>query len=165
VVPVRLRPATVDDLPRINDIYNHYVLTSTCTYQEEPEAPEARRAWFDRHGPEHPIIVAVADGDVVGWGSLSPFHSRCAYRFTVENSVYVDHRWHRQGIGSLLLEDLVGRARAIGHHSIMALIDESQAASVALHARHGFEKVGQLSEVGYKFEHWLDVVYMQLRLR
>jgi L-amino acid N-acyltransferase YncA len=164
-VPFLIRPAVVTDLAAINEIYNHYVRTSTCTYQEDPETMEARQAWFEHHGPDHPIIVATMDGDVVGWGSLSGFHSRCAYRFTVETSVYVDHRWHRRGIGGRLLEDLIARARAIGHHTIVALIDESQEASVLLHAAHGFEKAGQLSEVGYKFERWLDVVYMQLRLQ
>jgi L-amino acid N-acyltransferase len=160
-----IRPATVADLPRINEIYNHYVHTSTCTYQEDAETMEARQAWFARHGVDHPVIVGVADADVVGWGSLSAFHGRCAYRFTVENSVYVDHRWHRRGIGGLLLDDLVARARAIGHHAVIALVDASQEASVVLHARRGFVKAGQLSEVGYKFERWLDVVYMQLLLR
>jgi L-amino acid N-acyltransferase YncA len=162
---VLLRPATVDDLVRINDIYNHFVVTSTCTYQEEPDTSDARRAWFERHGGEHPVIVAEVEGDVVGWGSLSPFHSRCAYRFTVENSIYVDYRFHGRGVGGLLLDELIAQARALGHHTIVALIDESQAASVALHARKGFTKAGQLSEVGFKFQRWLDLVYMQLRLQ
>jgi phosphinothricin acetyltransferase len=95
---VKLRDAAAADLPAINDIYNHYVLHSTCTYQEEPETADARRAWFDAHGPAHPVTVAVDDGVVVGWGSLSPYHRRSAYRRTVENSVYVAHTHHRRGI-------------------------------------------------------------------
>src|SRR5580693_8200181 len=91
------------DLAAINDIYNHYVLHSTCTYQEEPEPIERRRDWFAHHGVPHPIIVAEAEGEVVGWGSLSAFHARSAYRRTVEDSIYVHHEQQRRGIGSLLL--------------------------------------------------------------
>lgn len=159
-----IRLATAGDLEPINEIYNHYVHQSTCTYQEESESMASRSAWLERHGPAHPVTVAEVDGTVVGWGSLSPFHARSAYRFTVENSVYVHRGWHRRGIGGLLLEDLIARARVIGHRTIIAGIDSSQEASVALHARLGFEKVAHLRDVGYKFDRWLDVVYMQLML-
>ena len=161
-MPCTIRPATRADLPAINDIYNHYVVHSTCTYQETPEPIEGREAWFDRHGAAHPITIAEMDGAIVGWASLSPYHARSAYRFTVENSVYVDHRHQRRGIGDALLADLVHRARSLGHRTIIAGIDASQTASVAIHAKHGFEKVGHLRQVGFKFERWLDVVYMQL---
>jgi len=157
-----IRLARVDDLPSINDIYNFYVSRSTCTYQETPEPAEGRRAWFDRHGPDHPVTVAEIDERVVGWGALSPYHARSAYRYTVETSVYVDDRYHRRGIGDAILADLIARARAIGHRTIIAAIDASQQASVAIHAKHGFVKAGELREVGYKFDRWLDVVYMQL---
>ena len=159
-----IRLAKGEDLARINDIYNYFVRTSTCTYQEEPETMEARRAWFEQHGPVHPLTVAEIDGQVVGWGSLSEYRARSAYRFTVENSVYVDREWHRQGIGSVILRDLIARARLIGHRSIIAGIDSDQAGSAALHARHGFVKVAHLTNVGYKFDRWLDVVFMQLLL-
>lgn len=148
----------------INDIYNYYVLHSTCTYQEEPELIEDRRRWFGHHGERHPVIVAVADGQVIGWGSLSAFHARSAYRHTVENSVYVHHEHHQRGIGSLLLEDLIARSRGLGHRVIIAGIDGEQTASVALHEKFGFEKVGHLKQVGFKFGRWLDVIYMQLSL-
>jgi L-amino acid N-acyltransferase len=159
-----IRPATPDDLVAINDIYNHYVLHSTCTYQTEPETMEARRAWFAGHAEKHPVTVGVEDGTVVGWGSLSRFHARAAYARSVENSVYVHHEHHRKGIGRALLEDLIGRARAVGHHTIIAGIDADQAASVALHAAAGFAKVALLNEVGFKFGRWLHVIYMQKML-
>lgn len=162
--PCQIRPAKESDLPAINDIYNHYVLHSTCTYQEEPELFDSRQRWFNHHGEKHPIIVATTNGEVVGWGSLSPFHARCAYRFTVENSVYIDHRFHRQGIGSLLLQDLIVRGRDLGHRAIIAAIDGEQTASVALHSKFHFEKVGHFKHVGFKFGRWLDVIYMQLSL-
>ena len=160
-----IRLAERDDLPFINEIYNYYVRHSTCTCQETPESMAAREAWFERHGPQHPVTVAVLDRQIVGWGALSPFHARSAYRFTVENSVYVDHRYHRRGIGDAILTDLVARARALGHRTIIAGIDASQEASIILHAKHGFATVGHLRDVGYKFERWLDVVYMQLIVR
>lgn len=159
-----IRLARSDDLPSINDIYNHYVRQSTCTYQETLEPMELRQAWFERHGPRHPVTVAEIDRQVVGWGALSPFHARSAYRFSVENSLYVHHQHHRKGIGDALLTDLIARARPLGHRTIIAGIDADQEASIAIHAKHGFVKVGHLREVGYKFERWLDVIYMQLSL-
>ncbi len=158
----RLRPMTRADLDAVNAIYNHYVTHSTCTYQLDPETPAARAAWFDEHGPAHPLLVAERDGTVVGWGSLSRYNSRGGYARTVENSVYVSHRLHRQGIGGLLLGELVALARTHGHHLIVAGIDAEQAASIALHGRFGFVHAGRLSEAGHKFGRWLDVVYMQL---
>ncbi|HKW28984.1 MAG TPA: GNAT family N-acetyltransferase [Verrucomicrobiae bacterium] len=161
---ITIRPAAESDLVIINDIYNHYVLYSTCTYQEEPELLDGRQQWFRRHGDKHPVIVAEAGGQVVGWGSLSAYHPRSAYRRTVENSVYVHHQHHRRGIGSRLLQELIVHARRLGHHAIIAGIDANQPASVALHAKFHFEKVGYLKQVGFKFGRWLDVVYMELIL-
>lgn len=161
---INLRAATEADLVAINEIYNHYVRHSTCTYQEEPESLEGRQQWFRQHGEQHPIIVAIAGGTVVGWGSLSAYHARSAYRRTVENSVYVHHEQHRRGIGAALLQDLIQRARLHGHHAIIAGIDAEQTASVAIHSKFGFQKVGHLSQIGYKYNRWLDVIYMELIL-
>ena len=161
---VAIRPATEADLGAINDIYNHYVWHSTCTYQEEAEPLESRRRWFTHHDAQHPVIVATLGGQIVGWGSLSAYQARSAYRRTVENSVYVQQEHHRHGIGSRLLQELIVLARALGHHAIIAGIDAEQTASVALHARFGFEKVGQFNQVGFKFGRWLDVIYMELLL-
>ena len=161
---ITIRPATEADLVAINDIYNHYVLNSTCTYQEEPESIDGRRRWFERHGQAHPIIVAEGEKRIVGWGSLSAYHARSAYRRTVENSVYVHHQFHRRGIGSVLLKELIKQAQHIGHHVIIAAIDGEQPASVALHARFGFQKVGHMKHLGFKFNRWLDVIYMELLL-
>lgn len=159
-----IRPATGSDLVAINDIYNHYVLHSTCTYQEEPEPLDSRRRWFQHHRDKHPVIVAEVDGQVAGWGSLSAFHERSAYRHTVENSVYVHHQYHRHGIGTHLLQELITRARSMGHRAIVAGIDSEQAGSVALHAKFDFKEVGRLRQVGFKSGRWLDVIYMELLL-
>ena len=139
---VSLRPAVESDLTAINDIYNYYVLHSTCTYQEEPEPLPGRRQWFHDHDPRHPIIVAEHENDVVGWGSLSPYHHRSAYRNTVENSVYVHPEWHQRGIGSALLQDLIRQAKMLDYHAIIAAIDADQTKSVRLHAKFNFEEVG-----------------------
>jgi len=157
-----IRPAAEPDLAAINDIYNHYVQHSTCTWQEEPETLEGRRSWFRHHDVNHPVTVAELDGRIVGWGSLSIYRTRSAYRNTVEDSVYVHHEHHRRGVGSALLEDLVTRARVLGRRAIIAVIDGEQPASIALHAKFGFQKAGHLKQVGFKLDRWLDVIHMEL---
>lgn len=156
-----VRDATVHDLDAINSIYNHFVHHSTCTYQEEPTSLDERAKWFAHHDAQHPVVVVELGSRVVGWGSFSAYHARSAYRFTVENSVYVDHTRHKQGIGSAILGDLLARSAALGHHAIIAGIDSEQAGSIALHAKFGFQKVAHLRQVGFKFGRWLDVIYMQ----
>ena len=123
---------------------------------------DGRRAWLAAHGAAHPVTVATIDGEVVGWGSLSPYHRRQAYRHTVENSVYVAPTHQRRGIGRLLLADLIERAKAIGYHAIIAVIDGEQAGSIALHEQLGFARVGLFREIGFKFGRWCDVHYLQL---
>ena len=163
-LPILIRPATPDDLPAINEIYNYYVINSTASYQLEPEPLDSRHAWFAQRSAAYPVTVAQVDGQVVGWGALSPFHRRPAYAHTVENSLYVAAGRHRCGIGAALLADLIRRAALLDHHTIVALIDADQTASVALHLKFGFDKVGHLRQVGHKFGRWLDVIYMQLLL-
>ena len=161
-----VRDAGAPDLAAIRDIYNHYVRTSTCTFQLEEDTSADTERWFrERDHRLHPVIVAERDGALVGWGSLHHHKARRGYRFTVENSVYVDHRHHGGGVGSALLVDLIARARTAGHRSILAGVDSAQAPSLRLHERHGFVRVSHLREVGYKFERWLDVVYLQLMLQ
>lgn len=161
---VQIRLATAADLSAINDIYNYYVLHSTCTYQEEPETIDARQAWLAARAAAHPVTVACIGGDIIGSGALSPFHKRSAYGRTVENAIYVHHAHHRRGVGRLLLTDLIARAAPLGHHTIIALIDADQPASIALHETLGFTRIGHLKEVGRKFGRWLDVIYMQRML-
>jgi L-amino acid N-acyltransferase len=161
---IRLRPAVESDLSAINEIYNYYVLNSTCTYQEQPEALSDRYEWFHHHDPRYPVTVAEHNGEAVGWGSISRYHQRTAYRYTVENSIYVRHNWHRRGIGSLLLQDLIQRSKNLGYRAIIAAIDSDQTQSIRLHAKFNFQHVGRLQSVGMKFGRWLDVIYMELLL-
>ena len=163
-----IRPAREADLPAISEIYNYYVDHSTCTYGMVHETLAERQAWFASHDPQHPVIVAVrnhpAGEEVIGWGALNVFNKRCAYKATVENSVYLRHDLHGRGMGTRLMEELIRLAQIIGHHTIIAGISADQAPSVALHAKLGFVKVAELREVGYKFGRWLDVIYMQRML-
>lgn len=160
-----LRLASEADLPAINAIYNYYVLHSTCTYQMEPESAEDRLAWFGQHSPDkYPVLVAEEASEVVGWGSLSKFRPRAAYAPTVEASIYIRHDRHRRGLGRLLLQDLIARARTAGFHSLIGGVSAEQTASIALQESLGFQRVGHLKEVGHKAGLWLDVLYLQLML-
>jgi phosphinothricin acetyltransferase len=161
---ISLRPATEADLPAISAIYNHYIVTSTATYQYEPETIEDRKQWFAEHDEKHPAIVAQENSEIAGWGSLSDFRTRCGYRFTVEASVYVRHDCHRKGIGRAILTDLIERARKLGYHVLIGGASGDQTASLALQESLGFERIAHFREVGWKFDRWLDVVFMQLML-
>ena len=160
---MQTRPATRDDLPAILDIYNDAVLNTTASYDYEPRDMEHRVAWFEEHERQRlPVFVAVDDaGRVLGWSSLSRYHDRRGYQFTVENSVYVAAAERGRGVGGLLLAPLVESARGLGLHAIIAGIDAENAASRRLHARFGFVEVGRFPQVGFKFGRWLDVIYMQ----
>lgn len=159
-----IRTATEINLPSIHEIYNFYVHSSTCTFQLEPERFDDRLAWFENRGELHPVIVAELHGEVIGWGSLSAWKERAGYAGTVEASVYVRQEWHRHGVGRGLLSKLIERARMLGHHVLIGGACTEHAASIALQESLGFEHVGTFREVGYKFNRWLDVVYLQMFL-
>lgn len=159
-----IRAAIAADLPAINDIYNHYVLGSTCTYETRPTSLEERERWFAEHASPWVVIVCEVDGQVVGWASLSRFHPRAAYAKTAEDSVYLRSDWLGKGIGKAMLADLVERARTGGFHTIVALISADQPVSLRLHERLGFSPAGLIREAGHKLGRWLDVAYWQLIL-
>ncbi|MEQ1787693.1 MAG: N-acetyltransferase family protein [Acidimicrobiales bacterium] len=156
-----LRPATPDDAASICEIYNLEVTTSTATFDLVPRSLEEQRAWQAERTGARAVIVAVSDGDVVGFASLSPWRDRPAYATTVEDSVYVHRAHHGQGVGRALLTELITTATAHGFHACMARIVGGHDASIALHASCGFEVVGTEREVGRKFGRWLDVVLME----
>ena len=158
-----IRPATRADLPGILEIYNEAVLNTTASYDYEPRTLEHRTAWFDDNVKNsYPVFVAVNDQNgVVGWSALNRFHDRMGYRFTAENSIYVAAGHRGKGIGTLLMPPLINGAKERGLRAIVALIDAKNESSIRLHARFGFERVGLLKQVGFKFDHWLDVVYME----
>jgi phosphinothricin acetyltransferase len=160
-----VRPALLADIRAINAIYNHYVRTSTCTWHLTEETDEGRAAWLRNRGPAHPALVVEFEGKVAGWGSLSTYNTRQGWSATVEDSVFIDHAQHGKGLGKLMLQELLRRAEAIGHSSVIARISAEQAASLRLHASLGFEHAGLLRGVGHKFGQKLDCVYMLKALR
>jgi phosphinothricin acetyltransferase len=159
-----LRPVEAGDMPAVAEIYNHYVLHSTCTFAEQPEQQPYWDAWHKAHVGPHPAIVAEFEGRIVGWGSLSRWNTRCAYRFSVEDSVYVRDGLHRRGVGRALLGELIHLARSHRHRNLIAQIAGDQPASEALHERFGFRRVGTLRNVGFKFNRWIDVALWQLEI-
>jgi phosphinothricin acetyltransferase len=164
-VAATLRAAGRDDADAIRSIYNAEVAGSTVTFDLVPRSLDDQVAWIERHSGGHPAVVAVDEvGEVVGFGSLSPYKERPAYFTTVEDSVYVraDHRG--TGVGRRLLDELVRLAQQYGYHSVIARIVGGHDTSISLHHRCGFEIVGTEREVGRKLGHWLDVVVMQRML-
>lgn len=158
---MELRAARLDDAEAIRAIYNVEVLTSTATFDLVPRTQSEQRRWLTERSGAHAVVVAVSDGQVLGFGSLSPWRDRPAYRTTVEDSVYVARDVQRRGVGRAILTELVEVARAHGFHACMARISGGHDASIALHRACGFEIVGTEREVGRKFGRWLDVALMQ----
>lgn len=157
-----IRSASERDQAAVLDIYNDAVLNSTATFDTEPRTMEAQRLWFHETSA-HPFAVLVAElnGDVVAWGCLHRFGGKPAYRFTTEDSVYVASNSRRSGIGKRLLAALLATATDNGFHSVIARITGGNPASLGLHERLGFRRVGIEREVGFKFGGWLDVIVMQ----
>jgi phosphinothricin acetyltransferase len=161
-----LRDATRADLPAIAEIYAHAVKNGTASYELEPptlaEMGE-RLAALEKGG--YPYIVAAdAGGSLLGYAYAGPFRPRPAYRFIVENSIYIAPALQGRGIGRLLLSGLIERCAALGFRQMIAVIGDGRAdsASVRLHEKMGFRHSGRLEGSGYKFGRWLDTVFMQL---
>jgi phosphinothricin acetyltransferase len=163
---MRVRAAQREDCPGILEIYNEAVLNTTATYDYEPRTIAQRQAWFDEHKKiGFPIFVALdRTGRIVGWSALNRYHDRMGYRFTCESSIYIAPDYRGQGLGKMLLAPLIESAQKIGLRAIIAAIDGTNEVSIRLHKRFGFETVGCFKSVGYKFDRWLDVVYMELLL-
>jgi phosphinothricin acetyltransferase len=161
---VLVRLATLADAEAVRAIYNAEVLHSTATFDLRPRSLSQQRRWIEHHQGAHPAIVAVVDGAVAGFGSLSLFRDRPAYATTVEDSVYVDEGHRGRGVGRALLAELVRLAAAQGFHTVVARVSGDNAASIVLHEACGFSVVGVEREVGRKFGRWLDVTVLQLML-
>lgn len=157
-----IRPAGDGDLPALLAITNHAILTSTALFDYEPRTPAEQAQWLDaKRAGDWPVFVAEDEGKFLGFASFGPFRRWPAYGRTVEHSVYVAEDAQRQGIGKQLLGAVVAEAARRKLHAMIGGIEASNAGSLALHAALGFKEVGRLPEVGWKFDRWLDLVFVQ----
>lgn len=162
---ITIRDAVEQDLPEILDIYNDVILTTTAVYSEKPHTLEMRTTWFkERKEAGFPVIVAEQDGVIVGFGTYGHFRVWPCYRFTVEHSVYVHKDNRGQGISKILLNNIIILARNAGLHALIAGIDSENEISLLLHQKFGFVQVARFKEVGFKFDRWLDLIFMELIL-
>ena len=162
---VTIRDARLDDLPAMLAIYNDAVLTTTAVYDYQPRTDEQQVAWFHAKQEQAlPVLVADIGGTVAGFTSYGPFRPWPAYLHSVENSLYVAAEQRGRGIGSQLLPALIQRAADRGLHTMIAGVDATNTASLRLHAKFGFELIGRFREVGWKFERWLDLTFLQRML-
>lgn len=158
-----IRDADIADIAAVQAIYAHHVLNGLASYEEVAPATSEMRARYEGvRARGLPYFVAIAGGEIVGYGYCTPFRPRSAYRFCVENSVYVKAGVHRRGAGKALLAALIERCTALGYRQMIAVIgDSANIASIELHASQGFVRAGLLRSTGYKFGRWVDTVLMQ----
>lgn len=161
-----IRDAQETDLPAILAIHNAAIAETTAIWDTAPVDLAERLAWWRaRTAAGFPVLVAEIDGAVTGYASYGQWRPKSGYRFTVENSVYVADRFHRRGIATALLTELLARAERAGSvHAVIAAIESSNTTSITLHEKFGFRTVGVLPEVGHKFGGWMDLTLMQLTL-
>lgn len=162
---IKIRPYQTADCAAILEIINHNILHSTALYDYAPRTLQQQLDILEEKLKKgFPVVVAETQGRLSGFGYYSEFRFREAYRFTVEHSVYVAQDYSGNGIGKLLLESLIGLAKAQNIHTMIGVIDAENTASIAFHERFGFEKVGFIKESGFKFDRWLHSVFMQKML-
>ena len=162
---MQIRDAVHSDFEEITKIYNEIVLTSTAIYNDRPVTLEDRVAWWKgRCAQGFPVVVAEATGigtPIAGFASFGEFRAWPGYRFTVEGTVHIHASARGQGVGTALLQGIVWRAREMGKHTMIAGVDAENAASLRFLGRFGFERVAHFREVGYKFDRFLDLVFLQ----
>ncbi len=161
----QVRYAVENDLPGMLTIYNDIILNTTAVYDYKPHTMEMRQAWFRTKQEQGlPVFVAEDNGNLLGFSSIGPFRNWAAYKYSVENSIYVTAASRGKGIGRLLLPPLIDAARQLNMHTVIASIDAANEASLRLHKSFGFEETAHFKQVGYKFGRWLDLKFLQLML-
>lgn len=160
-----IREAIEVDLPGITEIYNWAVENTTASFDINPQTIEQRAVWFSHYGGDRfPLVVYVEKGEVAGYASLSEFRAKEGYKNTCELSVYVHPEYQRQGIGRKLMDHVIQLGREAGYHVIISCITSDNNVSIQMHEEIGFELCGNMKEVGYKFERYLDCMFYQLSL-
>lgn len=163
---IQIRAGHEQDLEAMLEIYNDVIVNTTAVYDYQPHTLEMRRQWFRiKEAQGFPVFVAEEDGKVVGFSSIGPFRAWAAYKYSVENSIYVAADQRGKGIGKLLIAPLVEASVQLDMHTIIAGIDATNEASIKLHSSFGFKEVAHFKQVGYKFGRWLDLTFMQLLLK
>ena len=159
-----IRRAELSDLDAITEIYNEAILTTTATFDTQPKTSTEQLSWFQDHDARHPVLVAVLDGKVAGWTSLSKWSGRCAYADTVETSFYVKAEHRGRGIGRKLKGAIIEEALRLKFHTLIARVAEGNNESMYLNESFGFVHIGTLKEVGRKFNKLLYVDIFQKML-
>jgi phosphinothricin acetyltransferase len=159
-----IRPVTPKDAEAVCAIYNYYILNTTATFEEEPVNAAEMETRIQNVTKDFPWYAYEENGEVTAYAYLHYYHTRSAYRFTVEDSIYVKNDLRRHGIGTQLLNLLISDAKKLGSHSIMAILGVPNPASEALHRKCGFQKIAEMDEIGYKFDRWANVGLWKLRI-
>jgi L-amino acid N-acyltransferase YncA len=160
---IKIRDATETDLPAILNIYNEVIVNTTAVYSEKPHTLQMRVDWFrERANNNFPVYVAELNGMIAGFSSFGHFRAWPCYRYTVEVSVYVERSFRGKGISKILLGALIDRAKQMNIHAIIAGISADNQISIKLHESFGFREVAHFKEVGYKFNRWLDLKFLEL---
>jgi L-amino acid N-acyltransferase YncA len=163
--PADIRPVTLDDAEQICGLYNHYVMTSTITFEEESVAPaEMANRIREAQSASLPWLVAASDAEILGYAYASKWKGRAAYKFSAEVTIYVRQGLGRCGIGAQLYGHLLPALKSRGMHAVIGGVALPNDASLRFHQKFGFEKVAHFKEVGYKFDRWIDVTYWQVIL-
>ena len=161
-----LRKAEEKDVERILEIVNFEIKNSTSIYDYTERTYDFQMEWFRKKQADHlPVIVAEKDNEVLGFATFGIFRPWEGYRFSVEHSIYMHQNARGLGIGKLLMTELIHSAKEKGFHTIIAGVDSTNEASIEFHKKFGFKEVGVFKEIGYKFDRWLDLTFMQLLLK
>ena len=160
---INVRHATESDVPAMLEIYNEIILNTTAVWHNEPHTLQMRQEWFALKTEQgYPVFVAEQNGVITGFSTIGPFRPWVGYRFTVENSVYVSAENRGKGIAKLLMPPIIEAAKQLKLHAIVAGIEASNEASIALHNKFGFVEVAHFKEVGFKFNRWMDLKFLEL---
>lgn len=163
---MNIRAAVEKDIEAILEIFNYSIIHTTTVYSYDPYSYQMMKDWYDEKIAKGlPILIAEIGGQLIGYATYGTFRARAAYRSTAEHSVYVHEEFQQRGIGKALLLALIKTAKANGIHALIGGVDAVNEGSVAFHKKMGFEEVGHLKEVAYKFDRWLDLKFLQLILK